>query len=93
MKTLNELERESYLAGATLMADLYSRTEDALLLEFKIEQLEEDKLDLQDENDDLRRLSEDYEQYLSDYEKDVTKLKAKVEELEFAQWRLEQLEK
>lgn len=93
MKTLNELEREAYLAGATLMADLYARTEDALLLEFKIEQLEEDKLDLQDENDDLLRLSEDYEQYLSDYEKDVTKLKAKVEELEFVQWRLEQLEK
>jgi predicted RNase H-like nuclease (RuvC/YqgF family) len=93
VRSLKELEVEAYLAGALVTADLYARTEDALEFEFKLVRLEEERLDLQDQNDDLRRLSEDYEQYLSDYEKDVTKLKARVEELEFAAWRLEELEK
>lgn len=93
MKTLRELEVEAYLAGALVMADLYARNEDGSILELKIEQLEEQKLDLQDEVDEFRRIAEDYEEYLTESEAKVHKLNGRIEVLEHAAWRLEQLEK
>jgi len=66
MKTLRELEVEAYLAGALVMADLYARNEDGSILELQIEQLEEQKLDLQDEVDEFRRIAEDDEEYLTE---------------------------
>jgi predicted RNase H-like nuclease (RuvC/YqgF family) len=93
MKTLRELEVEAYLAGALVMADLYARNEDGSILELKIEQLEEQKLELQDEVDEFRRIAEDYEEYLTESEAKVHKLNGRIEVLEHAAWRLEQLEK
>lgn len=87
MKTLNELEREAYIAGALLMADLYARTKDAEAhncIAFQAQVYETEK---------LKELLEDSEEDLQEAETEVFKLKGRVEVLEFEQWRLEQLEK
>lgn len=87
MKTLNELEREAYLAGATLMADLYARTEDAEAnndTAFTSQLWETEK---------YQNLLASCEEDLEDAETEIFKLKGRIEVLEFAQWRLEQLEK
>lgn len=87
MKTLNELEREAYLAGATLMADLYARAEDA-------EANNDTAFTYQlSETEKYQNLLASCEEDLEDAETKIFKLKGRVEVLEFEQWRLEQLEK
>lgn len=87
MKTLRELEREAYLAGAILMADLYARTEDAeahncIAFEAQVWETEQ-----------LKELLYDSEEDLQEAETEIFKLKGRIEVLEFDKWRLEQLEK
>lgn len=87
MKTLRELEREAYLAGAILMADLYARTEDAEAnndTAFTSQLWETEK---------YKNLLLDCEEDLEEAETEIFKLKGRIEVLEFDKWRLEQLEK
>jgi phage shock protein A len=87
MKSLKELEVDAYLAGASVVADLYGRTEDAEANNSTafISQLWE--------TDKYKELLRSCEEELEDAENTIFKLKGRIEELEFAEWRLEQLEK
>ena len=87
MKTLRELEREAYLAGAILMADLYARTEDAEAnndTAFTSQLWETEK---------YKNLLLACEEDLEEAETEIFKLNGRIEVLEFDKWRLEQLEK
>ena len=87
MKSLRELEVEAYLAGAVLLADLYARTEDAEAnnsTAFTSQVWETEK---------YQNLLLACEEDLEDAETTIFKLKGRIEVLEFAAWRLEQLEK
>lgn len=87
MKSLRELELEAYLAGALIMAKLYARTEDAEAnnaTAFTTQLWETEK---------YQNLLLACEEDLEDAETEIFKLRGRVEVLEFAAWRLEQLEK
>lgn len=87
MKSLRELEHEAYLAGALIVANLYARTEDAEAnnsTAFTSQVWETEK---------YKNLLLACEENLKDAETEIFKLKGRIEVLEFAAWRLEQLEK
>lgn len=80
MKSCTELEREAYLAGAVVTADIISRFE--VLLEEReaeIKLLEEERNELYDE--------------ISDLSQELHEKQGIIEDLEFKAWRLEELEK
>ena len=85
--TLNELEREAYIAGALVTVDVISRVE-ALLSEREIEikALEKRINKLEEERDDL------FDE-ISDLSQELHEKQGIIEDLEFKAWRLEELEK
>jgi cell shape-determining protein MreC len=84
MKSPKELEVEAYLAGATVVAQMYAFHEDAILDERIL------YAKLENKNEDLKQQLEDLFEDLDEAYRENFELRGRLEEIE---WRMEQLEK